>query len=102
MTAQTDIYYTEKMKTARTESQFSQQPNELGIKVRSVLKSENRADRLLFYKINKKKDCSGFPVCKSKNPDVKMKVLMTPYIPRRSPAVRVMVWLGLESWSNRP
>ena len=44
MTAQTDIYYTEKMKTARTESQFSQQPNELGIKVRSVLKSENRAE----------------------------------------------------------
>ena len=44
MTAQTDIYYTEKMKIARTESQFSQQPNELGIKVRSVLKSENRAE----------------------------------------------------------
>ena len=59
MTAQTDLYYTEKMKTARTESQFSQQPNELGIKVRSVLKSENRADRLLFYKINKKKTNSS-------------------------------------------
>ena len=39
MTAQTNIYYTEKMKTARTKSQFSQQPNKLGIKVGAVLKS---------------------------------------------------------------
>ena len=37
MTAQTNIYYAEKMKAARTKPQFSQQPNKLGIKVGGVL-----------------------------------------------------------------
>ena len=51
MTAQTNIYHTEKMKTFRTKMQFSQQLNELGIKVGDVLKSDFR-----FIKLIKKKD----------------------------------------------
>ena len=50
MTAQTNIYHTEKMKTFRTKMQFSQQLNELGIKVGDVLKSDFR-----FIKLIKKK-----------------------------------------------
>ena len=47
MTAQTNIYYTEKMKTFRTKMQFSQQLNELGIKVGDVLKSDFRFIKLI-------------------------------------------------------
>ena len=41
-------------KTARTKSQFSQQPSKLGIEVGGVLKIKNRAEQLLFYALNKK------------------------------------------------
>ena len=54
MTAQTNIYHTEKMKTFRTKMQFSQQLNELGIKVGDVLKSDFR-----FIKLIKKKTPSS-------------------------------------------
>ena len=54
MTAQTNIYHTEKMKTFRTKMQFSQQLNELGIKVGDVLKLDFR-----FIKLIKKKTPSS-------------------------------------------
>merc|ERR1712030_95786 len=41
-------------KTARTKSRFSQQPSKLGIEVGGVLKTINRAEKLMFYSLNSK------------------------------------------------
>ena len=59
MTAQTNIYYAEKMKTARTKPQFSQQPNKLGIKVGGVLNQKIEPIDFCFIKLIKKKTPSS-------------------------------------------